>query len=151
LMHGALRTTLVAKLKLAVVVVALAGLGAGGLTFQPGRPVPARAEAPAAGAKDELEALRRENARLKRNLRAALEKLRSANAELRKAKQPRKVVVVGKLTGLRVTFGPTKPADPAREAEAALKALGNARDPEARRRAAAALEGAVKRLRRQLK
>jgi hypothetical protein len=41
--------------------------------------------------------------------------------------------------------------DPAHDAEAAVKALREARDPEAKRRAADALEKAVKQLKEQLK
>jgi hypothetical protein len=49
----------------------------------------------------------------------------------------------------RVAEAPQESADPVRQAEAALKALRQARDPEAKRRAAEALEKAARQLRGQ--
>jgi RNA polymerase sigma factor (sigma-70 family) len=170
LMKGVLNAMFVKKLKLAVVaVLVVAGLGVGGLAYQ-GGPSTARAQT-AAKPRNELEALRRENELLKLNLEVVLEKVRAQATELRtlkaQATSGRRVVPVvidsdgdglEKLERVRVPLNVpdpnrparAKPADPLKEAEAALKALRQARDDAAKRRAADALEKATKQLREQL-
>jgi hypothetical protein len=160
-------------------VAVLAGLGAGGLVYQAGvGPATARAGAPAAKPASELEALRKENELLKLNLQVVLEKVRAQEAEIRTLKgqawatsarwrleRLRSERDLAPLTEARGTVArellfrallsqavkKAKPADPLKEAEAALKALREARDDAAKRRAAEALEKAIKQLREQLK
>ena len=150
-----------AKLKLAVgAVVVLAALGASGLAYRAAGQAPA---APTRGGKGltEVEALRRENELLKLNLEVVLEKVRAQEAEVRslRAQLARRghldfdsstnlrlpkaeASLLGKLEG-------TKYPDPdaGREAEAALKALREAKDDAARRRAVDELDHALRALR----
>jgi RNA polymerase sigma factor (sigma-70 family) len=162
LMKGVLKAMFLQKLKLtAVAVMVTAVLGAGGFVYQVGGgPATARAQAPAAKPVNELEALRKENELLKLNLQVVLEKVRAQETEIRELKGR-------KNTGVRVwdaTDGSAlreyeralslvvkKAADPAKELEAAMKLLREAKDTEAKRRAADALEKATKKLREQLK
>jgi hypothetical protein len=85
LVKGALKTMLLAKLKLAVgAVMVLAALGAGGLAYRAvGQAAPPAAEKKPAS---ELDALRRENELLKLNLEVVLEKVRAQEAELKDLK-----------------------------------------------------------------
>src|SRR5262249_29175886 len=77
LVKGALKTMLLAKLKLAVgAVMVMAALGASGLVYRAsGQPAPVAAEQkPGGNPRTELEALRHENELLKLNLQVVLEK-----------------------------------------------------------------------------
>jgi RNA polymerase sigma factor (sigma-70 family) len=163
LTEGVLKTMFLTKLKLAVGVALVAvALGAGGFVYQAGSGPGAAQAAPPESSKSptELEALRKENELLKLNLQVVLEKVRAQEAELRTLRGQVKAAPIG----IGATFvdldndgrldifvtAPRLP-DPAQEAEAAVKALREARDPEAKRRAADALEKALKGLREQLK
>jgi hypothetical protein len=150
-----------AKLKLVVgTVLVVAALGAGGVAYQVGGP---RAAQAADGKPlSELEALRKENELLRYNLQVILEKSRAQEAELRalkvKAEARSEPALRWKLNPTQVDIdGWFSEAlelgrpDSVKEAEAAVKALRDAKDPEARRRAADALEQAVKKLREQPK
>jgi RNA polymerase sigma factor (sigma-70 family) len=151
-----------AKLKLVVgAVVVVAALGAGGVAYQVSGPRPAQA-APETKPVSELEALKKENELLKLNLQVVLEKVRAQEAELRAAKEREEVL--GKrraadaqrtyydavtLYELAVKVDTAKSPDPAQQIEAALKAFREAKDPDAKRRAADALEEAAKKLKEQ--
>jgi RNA polymerase sigma factor (sigma-70 family) len=153
-----------AKLKLVVgTVVVAAALGAGGVAYQVGGPRAAQA-APEGKPVSELEALKKENELLKLNLQVVLEKVRAQEAELRAAKAREEVLGKRRAADAQRTYGEAvalyesvlaakldtaKSSDPAQQVEAALKAFREAKDPEARRRAADALEQAVKKLREQ--
>jgi hypothetical protein len=158
-----LKTMLLAKLKLAMgAVMVVAALGAGGVAYQASGPRAAQA-APEGKPPSELEALRKENELLKLNLQVVLEKVRAQEAELRAVKG--RVEALGKergvetnlafpadtesLTRLSVRLPAPDVPDPAQQVEAALKHFREAKDPEARQRAADALEQAVKKLREQ--
>jgi RNA polymerase sigma factor (sigma-70 family) len=161
-----LKTMFLAKLKLAVgAVMVTAALGAGGVAYQVSGPRPAQA-APEAKPVSELEALRKENELLKLNLQVVLEKVRAQEAELRAAKAREEVLGKQRAADAQRTYGEAvalyesvlaarldtvKSSDPAQQVETALKAFREAKDPEARRRAADALEAAVKKLREQPK
>ncbi len=164
-----LKTMLLAKLKLAVgAVMVVAALGAGGVAYRVGGPRAAQA-APEGKPVSELEALKRENELLRYNLQLVLEKARALEADVRALKQQAKaattssntinystplhttgafVPLTTQVSNLSVTFDTFSPAvqDPVQQAEAALKALREAKDPDAKRRAADALEAAAKRL-----
>jgi RNA polymerase sigma factor (sigma-70 family) len=172
LMKGVMQAMLMRKLKLMVVAVLVtAALGAVGLAWQPSDE--ARAQDAAARKGDgkpvnELEALRRENQRLRKNIEILLDRISAQDQELKSARAQavgskdvlaaqqdlakylslREAQIVGQdsvvLGGLKTL------ANPAQEVEAALKTLREARDPEARRRAAQALERATQRLRQQI-
>jgi RNA polymerase sigma factor (sigma-70 family) len=170
LMKGALKTMLLTKLKWTMgVVLVLTALGASGLVYQ------ASGQSPAADRKplSELEALRRENELLKLNLEIVLEKVRNQDTELRALRgkvenvQAAQTWAVVPENQLRLHLAPQPPfaikvkpdsvkqqvvpqTNPIREVETALKALQEAREPEAKRRAAEALDKAFKRLREQL-
>jgi hypothetical protein len=86
LVKGALKTMLLAKLKLAVgAVLVVVVLGASGLVYRAsGQPAPTATEQKTGGKpRSDLEALRRENELLKLNLEVVLEKVRAQEAELR--------------------------------------------------------------------
>jgi RNA polymerase sigma factor (sigma-70 family) len=165
------KTMLVAKLKLAVgAVMVAAALGAGGVAYQVSGPRTAQA-APEAKPPGELEALKKENELLKFNLQVVLEKARALESDVRAlkeqvktAKAPNNTVfnpapyTVDALTfpsqdlvNFSVTYDTFSSAHQGavQQAEAALKALREAKGPEARRRAADALEQAVKKLKEQ--
>jgi hypothetical protein len=163
-----------AKLKLVVgTVMVVAALGAGGVAYQVSGPRPAQA-APESKPQSELEALKKENELLKFNLQVVLEKARALEADVRALKQQAKTATATintinnystPLHTIRTfvpltTQGPvhlrwavdtssSALQDPVQQAEAALKALREAKDPEAKRRAAAALEAAAKKLKEQ--
>jgi RNA polymerase sigma factor (sigma-70 family) len=179
LMKGVMRAMFLAKLKVAAAVMVLA-LGAGGVAYQAGRPTAAQADTPAAKPPGELEALRKENELLKLNLQVVLEKLRAVDAELRAVKGGPKAALKGHARGVdSVAFSPDgkllasgsgdktvldafrldkepkavapKAAPgPINQLETALKDLREARDPAAKRRAADALEKALRQLREEL-
>jgi hypothetical protein len=171
LMKEVLKTMFLAKLKVAIgVLVVGAVLGMGGLAFQSGGGREAAQAAPPAGKPaNELEALRKENELLKLNLEVVLEKVRAQEAELRTlrgraaaAAHVKQLAVADNLTqelvkyrrayvDLNAQFGATPPPDPTKEVEAALKALREAKDKDAKRGAADALEKALGKLKEQLK
>jgi hypothetical protein len=165
LMRGVLKTMFLTKLKLTVGVALVAvALGAGGLVYQTGMgPGAAQAAGPEGKPPTELDALRKENELLKLNLQVVLEKVRAQEAELHTLREAKKAA--GREATYEYVPGPpemelrwakdfhdgaTRP-DPAQDAEAAIKALREARDPEAKRRAADALQKALDKLREQLK
>jgi RNA polymerase sigma factor (sigma-70 family) len=158
------KTMFLAKLKVAMgAVMVLAALGAGGVAYQVSGPRAAQA-APEGKPVSELEALRRENELLKLNLQVVLEKVRAQEAELRVAKareeglgkqrtaeaqkKYREAVTIFE-TVLEANMDSVKSSDPAQQVEAALKAFREAKDPEAKRRAADSLGQAVKKLKEQ--
>jgi NADPH-dependent glutamate synthase beta subunit-like oxidoreductase len=162
-----IKTMFFEKLKLAVgAVMVVAALGAGGVAYQVSGPRAAQA-APEGKPVSELEALRRENELLKLNLQVVLEKVRAQEAELRAVKgrvealgkervvETRTAAVADREVLSRwavrtvVNLPASEVPDPAQQVEAALKAFREAKDPEAKRHAAAALEAAAKRLREQ--
>jgi hypothetical protein len=163
LMRGVMKAMFIEKLKAAAApLVVVLALGAVGLASRVGGGPLAAQAAPQGGGRprSELEALRRENELLRLNLEVVLEKVRAQEAELRtlrgRAEAGRKQDL--HLQGGKVDLGEELvtftlnevklPApDAVKQAEAALKALREARDPEARRRAAEALERAARQLR----
>jgi RNA polymerase sigma factor (sigma-70 family) len=164
LTRGVLRAMFLTKLKVAVGAVLLAAaVGAGGLAYHAQGAGAAQAEKKADGRpRSELEALRRENELLKLNLEVVLEKVRAQEAELRSLRAR----TAGEGLSLRLHDyrvrtviklpdpgkAPPRPeADAGRQAEAALKALREATDDAARRRALEALDRALGRLREQLR
>jgi RNA polymerase sigma factor (sigma-70 family) len=169
LTKGVLKAMFMAKLKATVATVAVVmALGASGLVCYCG----AGQAAPPAKPASELEELRKENELLKLNLRITLEKIRAQEAELVALKgQPNKdtaavdlnldstVLTLDYVIPRRVhlidpqslTVTLATPADPVADAEAALKALQAAKTPEEKRKAADALECALKKLKEQLK
>ncbi len=171
------KTMFLAKLKLAVgAVLVVLALGAGGVAYQAGGPRAAGA-APEGKPASELEALRKENELLKYNLQLVLEKARAQEADLRAMKGAANAVRV--YGNVDFVPAPANPAgdvrnlltperininvplvidksgliavDPVQEVEAALQKLREAKDAEARRRAAVLLEQAAKKLREQQK
>jgi RNA polymerase sigma factor (sigma-70 family) len=181
LMKEVFKAMFLAKLKVGVsVLVVAAALGAGG-AFYSGVAGPAAAQAAAPEGKPpvDVEALRKENELLKLNLQLTLEKILAQEAELRtlrgqaaaaKNAVPRSDAnltahmidqVIRERTHLTVPLHvhliegrvvtTTPPHDPVQEVEGALKALREARDKDAKKRAADALETALKKLREQLK
>jgi RNA polymerase sigma factor (sigma-70 family) len=181
LMKGVMQAMLVRKLKLTVgVVLVTAALGAVGLACRSGDE--ARAQDVAARAGDgkpanELEAMRRENQRLRKNIEILLDRISAQDAALKaqaQAARPRNapdtsLAVEAYLTAVEVNStakglsnlgervalsralgeAVKTPADPTQEVEAALKAWREARDPAARQSAAQALERAIQHLRQQ--
>jgi hypothetical protein len=165
LVKGALKTMLLAKLKLAVgAVMVVVVLSASGLVYRAsGQPTPiAKEQKPGGKPRSELEALRHENELLKLNLEVVLEKVRAQEAELHTFREQAKAALNDKVA--RVTEVADKGfhyewrvvnqdsrTDPLHEAEASLKALRDATDQESRRRAADQLEKSLKELREKLK
>jgi RNA polymerase sigma factor (sigma-70 family) len=151
-----LKTMFLAKLKLAMgAVMVVAALGAGGVVYQVGGSRAAQA-APESNAPSELEALRKENELLKLNLQVVLEKVRAQEAELKATRGQAKAVRDHLDLGVTVVdfdgdgeidlFVTNQAPNPLQQVEAALKAFREAKDPEAKRHAAAALEAAAKKL-----
>jgi RNA polymerase sigma factor (sigma-70 family) len=171
LSNGVIKAMWMTKLKIGAAVLALAATaGAGGIVYRGG-------SAPAAGAAEaapasELETLRKENELLKVNLKVLLEKVKAQEAEIAAAK-PRPAAAQFTIEGLqfkteskpeaqlrlpgRIQLGTGTgefvlelsgdAPEPAAEAEAAIKAIREAKDKTARERAVEALENALKRLR----
>ena len=156
LTRGVLRAMFLTKLKVVLgVVLVVVALGAGGVAYrtadaQTVQP-PRRAEGKP---QSEVEALRKEVELLRLNLLLVLEKVRAQEAELHDLRGKREAA-------------PSRPsqyenavrdyyralnlpqADPAQQAEAALKALREAKGDAARQRAVDALERALRQLREQ--
>jgi RNA polymerase sigma factor (sigma-70 family) len=165
LARGVLRTMFLAKLKLVFGAVLLTALAAGGVAYRAGgaqaAPPEKRSESKPVS---EVEALRKEVELLRLNLRVVLEKLHNQETELLALRKQAKAkgAALNDAAGespafqnaVRVwqynAFAAAAP-DPLKEVEAALKALREARDPEAKRRAADALQKATKRVQEQLK
>jgi RNA polymerase sigma-70 factor (ECF subfamily) len=172
LMKGVMQAMLMRKLKLTVLAILVtAALGAVGLACRSGDE--ARAQDPAARAGDgkpanELEALRRENQRLRKNIEILLDRISAQDAATRNASDMARTLEAywtaaqmnSPAKGLanmgdRVAWSHAvneavkAPADPTQAVEAALKAWREARDPAARQSAAQALERAIQRLRQQ--
>ena len=150
---------LLAKLKLAVgAMMVVAALGAGGVAYQVSGPRPAQA-APESKPQPELEALKRENELLRFNLQVILEKAHALEADVRALKEQAKAATASSNTIIYTTrsvplnttgtFFSSAVQDPFQQAEAALKALREAKDPQAKRQAAAALVAAAKLLKEQ--
>jgi RNA polymerase sigma factor (sigma-70 family) len=156
LTKGVLRAMFLTKLKIVVgAVLVVVALGAGGVAYrsadaQTVQP-PRRAEGKP---QSEVEALRKEVELLRLNLLLVLEKVRAQEAELRDLRGKREAApsrlsqyqnaVRDYYRALNLTR-----ADPAQQAEAALKALREAKDDAARRRALDVLERALRQLREQ--
>jgi RNA polymerase sigma factor (sigma-70 family) len=168
LAEGVMKTMFLSKLKLTfgVAFVAVA-LGAAGLVYQAGGGAgTAQAAGPGDKPPTELEALRKENELLKLNLQVVLENVRAQESELHTLRGQVKAAPTDLGVGVAdynkdgsidfyiqrsvTTTAPQVP-DPAQEAEAAIKALREAKDPQAKRHAAEALEKAVTKLKEQLK
>jgi hypothetical protein len=158
-MKGAIKTMFIQKLKMvAATAVVLVALGAGGLAWRAGGVAIAQEKPQVAKPRTEVEVLRREVELLRLNLEVVLEKVRAQEAELRefrgkdakvKTSDTVKRAQVRWYAVTRKAFGPAP--DVVKQAEDAVRALRAARDPEARRRAADALEKALKALRGQEK
>jgi hypothetical protein len=165
-----MQTMLMRKLKLTVMgVLVMAALGAAGLASRLGEEARAQDTTTTARSGDgnkplsELEALRRENRRLRKNIEILLDRI-SAHEVGRKgaaagakgaAPSPELAIPVNVIADVStaetlvevLSKTVVAPADPTQEAEAALKALREARDPSARRSATQALDQAIQRLR----
>jgi RNA polymerase sigma factor (sigma-70 family) len=177
LMQGVMKAMLLKKLRLLVgSAVVLLALGAVGVAYQAGGESGAAQAAPPEKPRTEVEALRRENELLKLNLEVVLEKVRAQEAELHAVRkevatlkapatfvgglQPNTVFLGGRqekalwlapsaASYLRPSPGQSVSSDPVQMAEAAFKALREARDREGRRRAREALEKALEKLKAQ--
>jgi RNA polymerase sigma factor (sigma-70 family) len=176
LMKGVMQAMLLKKLRLGVMAVLVtAALGAVGLACRTSDEARAQDTARAGDGKplSELEALRRENQRLRKNVEILLDRISAQDKELKTARAQAaatgaKPFVAGRtdlgrsidvIWGLKQvdlanivvdSSANVASPDPTHEAEAALKALREARDLEARRRAAQALERATQRIRQQV-
>jgi RNA polymerase sigma factor (sigma-70 family) len=164
LMKEVLKAMLLAKLKVVVAAVMVAAaVGASGFVYR----ASGEAAAPPARPANELEALRRENELLKLNLEVVLEKVKAQEAELRalKAKSEPKAVHL-KMEDLewQVNFNVdaeklrryedlnslrlwAQKHDAGEDVESLLKAVRQAYNEEARKRALDRLEAAIKKLR----
>jgi hypothetical protein len=169
LTKGVLRAMFLTKLKVAAGAVLLAVvLGAGGLAYRSGEAQAAQAQGPIeAKPRSELEALRRENELLKLNLEVVLEKVRALEGELRalrgKAKGGGSGAVNEPILRLPLHERPIDPnvpqadvrfrleRDSGERAEAALRALREAKDNAVRQRALEELDRALRVLREQLR
>jgi RNA polymerase sigma factor (sigma-70 family) len=170
LMKGVMKAMLLNKLRLtAGTVMVLVVLGAVGLGYQAAVGSGAAQAAPPDKPVNELEVLRKENELLKLNLQVVLEKVRAQENELRPLREQaarqekagvnridvlediahiNRLYSVAELT-VRLPHDPL--SDATKEAESAVKALREAKDKDAQRRAAEALDKAMKKLREQLK
>jgi RNA polymerase sigma factor (sigma-70 family) len=160
--EGVLKTMFLSKLKLTLGVAFVAvALSVAGLVYQAGSGAgTAQAAGPGDKPPTELEALRKENELLKLNLQVVLEKVRSQEAELHtlrgqvKAVPGRFGVAFADFDGdgrLDLFVAEARTPDPVQDAAAALKALREAKDPQAKRHAADELEKALQELKKQLK
>jgi RNA polymerase sigma factor (sigma-70 family) len=170
LMKGVMKVMLLKKLRLAAgALTVMVALGAVGLGYYNGGSGAVQAATPNKSL-SELEALREENELLKLNLQIVLEKVGAQESELRTL---RGQAVASKGTGLGAAFVDDNDgsldlflangalhgqllrndslSDVAKEAEEAVKALRAAKDKPGQRRAAEALDKAMKKLRERLK
>jgi RNA polymerase sigma factor (sigma-70 family) len=169
LMKEVMKVMFLAKVKVFVALAMVAVvLGVSGFVYR----ASGEDTAPPTGKpQNELEALRRENELLKLNLEVVLEKVRALDTEVRALRGREAAKVIGQVgqagqpvrvelgsdAGLNVFFAGNlepfvnKELDPAQEVEAALKVFREAPNKETRRRAADALEKALKKLREQTK
>jgi RNA polymerase sigma factor (sigma-70 family) len=154
---GVFKAMMMTKLKAlvatAMVLTVLAAYGLGACYT-----AAVQAGATTADRKDDLEALRKENDLLRRSLELALDRVRAQDAELKEMRKARdQALLYKKALGERVYSYNMKTAiveelkDPAADIEAALKALREAKDKDAAKKAAEALERAVKKFRDQLR
>jgi RNA polymerase sigma factor (sigma-70 family) len=176
LMKGVMQAMLMKKVRLTVcVILVTAALGAFGLASRPGGEAFAQEASQPEGrvgskAPSDMAALRRENEDLRGTVRVLLKEIRTLQQSLENARAMRgdRKLTAEKLytdladeAKLRDIFlqnvldaelqqKDQKGDGAVREVEAALKALREARDPEARRRAAQALERASQRVREQV-
>ncbi len=177
LMQGVMKAMLLKKVRMAVgAVMVVVALGAVGLGYRAGFGSGAARAAPPDKPLNELEALRKENELLKLNLLVVLEKVRAQEAELHAARkdveaateaarrvrldlsgtvvQPSDLRQYLNLAGGKAASTPSGAdvvADAAKEAEAAVKQLREAKDKEGQRRATEALEKALEKLKQQTK
>jgi hypothetical protein len=168
LMNEVVKAMLMTKLKLVVAGVMVVALGASGLLYRAAGQSEGK---PAGKPRNEAEALRHEVELLKFNLEVVLEKCRAQEAELRalrgrvqaaagaKGVGPEVAVfdaagvqdvLVARDSGQLVVKNVLVTPTAEQEVEAALKAFREAKDNEAKRRAAEKLEGALRKLRQQL-
>ncbi len=172
LMEGVIKAMFLKKLRVVVGgLLMMVGLAAVGVAYQAeGRSAQAAPpEKRDEGKSSELEALRKENELLKLNLQVVLEKVRSQETEL-KTMRDRPAVATNlnvvpwdilrdepvlrdrnysTLATDLVFRGTVLRPDPVQEAESALKALREAKDEEARRRATESLEKALQKIKEQ--
>jgi RNA polymerase sigma factor (sigma-70 family) len=166
LMEGVIKAMFLKKLRVVVGgLLVMAGLAAVGVAYQ-GEGRTAQAAPPEKreeGKLSELEALRKENELLKVNLNVVLEKVRSQETEIKGLRE--RPAVSNPFTSTAVellqdrnfnTFttgfldrGTVLRPDPVQEAESALKALREAKDKEAKRRATESLEKALQKIKEQ--
>ncbi len=168
LTRGVVQAMLASKVRplVAAVLVAVA-LGTAGLAYVVSNPSGGAQAAPPDKPLSELDALRKENELLKLNLQVVLEKVRAQEEELKALRGRPGMMGTGSSSGgmspppgtgfpgsssaLGTPSGgmPPTATDPLAEAEAALKQLRDARDrdSETQRKAADALDKAMKRLR----
>ena len=163
LMKGVMKAMLMKKLRLAVgAVLVLVALGAVGFGYQAGGGSGVAQAAPPDKPQNELEALRKENELLRLNLLVVLEKVHTQEAELQAARGREvafreRVIIDSKVVESATAYlsKATKAVydvtDAAQEAEAAVKALREAKDKEGQRRATEALEKALEKLKQQSK
>jgi RNA polymerase sigma factor (sigma-70 family) len=166
LSKGVVQAMFLAKLKAAVVTAAVvASVALSGLACYSG----AGQAAPPGKEPGELEVLRKENELLKLNLRVTLEKIKAQEDELAALKGQAQAADHWRILADRQLYAnqllqsrliweavvtpnnPNTQPDPVADAEAALKALQAAKTPEEKRKATDALEGALKKLKEQLK
>jgi hypothetical protein len=164
LMKGVFQTMFLKKLKVvAATAVVVLALGAGGLAWRAGGTAVAADKPQTGKPRTEVEALRREIELLRLNLEVVLEKVRAQEAELRelraKGERPKALNFSERADreflslyykALELKPDGSAAPDAVRQAEEAVRALRAARDLEARRRAADALEKALKVLRGQI-
>jgi RNA polymerase sigma factor (sigma-70 family) len=163
LMKEVMKTMLLKKLRLlAGVVLVLAVLGAVGLGYQAGGGAGVAQAAEPARPRNDLEALRRENELLKLNLEVVLEKVRAQETQLRelrtqKTEQAPQAALRWMADAefrnwtIGLNYSTIVERDAIKEAEAAVKALREAKDNDSRRKAVDALENAVQKLKVQPK
>src|SRR5262249_50046416 len=181
LMKGVLKAMFLTKLKFAVAFLLVGALGAGGVAYRgAAATAPAQAPAKPRSELDELrrqnELLKLTLEVVPEKVRAKEGEIRPLKGQVsaatnwtrgllsNSASWGSSTILASNFAGplsnsgtalLLPSAGPrntlAKPADPLKEAEAALKALRETRDPAARKRAAEALEQATRRLREQHK
>ena len=162
LMKEVMKAMLMKKLRFAIgTMMVLVALGAVGLCYQAAGGFGSAQAAPPDKPRSELEALRRENELLKLNLEVVLEKVKAQETELRtlrgQAASAQRLLYTNDIRQAydsllaSKAFGEAVASDPLKDAESALKALREAKDPEGKRRATEALEKALQKLKQQAK